>query len=160
MKEILSLRQRLAKRLTQLMDVNPSVDRQAKLAAKTGVSQSTVQRLLSCNQAATVDMLEQIAPAFSLKRPEFLLLNSDEVELLKAWDALPSGEKDSLLGYISVTLNKQRAQISIETTTTVEEHLRASQRAAASRPAQREVTSDDASPPATQTRLSRRRARP
>lgn len=98
-----TLRETLARRLRELMGAHLGMDTQVKVAAKSGVSQSTVQRILARDQAATVDLLEQLASAFGIKRAQHLLLDADELELLAAWSKLAKQDKDRVLGYLYVT---------------------------------------------------------
>lgn len=58
------------------MDRIPALDTQPKLAAKAGIGQSTVSRLLLQEQGATVDMLDAFAAAFGIQTWE-LLADSD-----------------------------------------------------------------------------------
>lgn len=98
-----TLRETLARRLRELMGAHLGMDTQVKVAAKSGVSQSTVQRILARDQAATVDLLEQLASAFGVRKPQYFLLNQDELDLLTAWAGLSSADKDRAMGFIHVT---------------------------------------------------------
>ncbi len=98
-----NLRDRLARRLRELMATNLALDTQVKVAQKSGVSQSTVQRVLAKDQAATVDTIQSFAHAFGIKCPELLLLDAQERELLTQWGRLSTGDRAKVLGFIAVT---------------------------------------------------------
>lgn len=127
------LRDKLARRMREYMRSDLTADTQTKVADKSGVSQSSVQRLLARDQSATVDMLEQLARAFSVKRPECLLLEDDEIALLTAWGKLSEAERVRVLGYIEVAGRTPEVQLSIDTARHVRPLLQPSQQAAAGR---------------------------
>ena len=133
-----TLSQRLARRMRELMRVSPALDTQIKVRERSGVSQASVQRILSGKQSATLDMVEQLSPAFGFKRADGLLLEADEVELLNTWSELTPTEKATVLGYIRVVV-QTRAQLSIDAGKPVPAVLQAVQKAAAERPAKSEV---------------------
>ena len=134
-----TLSQRLARRMRELMRTNPALDTQIKVRDRSGVSQASVQRILSGKQSATLDMVEQLSPAFGFNRPDGLLLEADELELLKTWSELTPTEKATVLGYIRVVV-QTRAQLSIDAGKPVPAELQAIQRAAAEVPAKSQVT--------------------
>lgn len=146
------LRKRLARRMRELMDADPGVDTQMKVAAKSGVSQSSIQRLLALDQSATLDILEQLAPAFGMTRPETLLLEADEVALLKEWSALPPTDKAAVLGYIRIARQTGREQLSLDAHKPLEPGLQAKQKAAAERAASKQFD-----PVANASRAKRRK---
>ena len=124
--------------MRELMRVSPALDTQIKVRERSGVSQASVQRILSGKQSATLDMVEQLSPAFGFKRADGLLLEADEVELLNTWSELTPTEKATVLGYIRVVV-QTRAQLSIDAGKPVPAVLQAVQKAAAERPAKSEV---------------------
>lgn len=79
------LRELLSHRLRVLMEATPALDTQTKVSKKAKVSQSTVQRILSKDVAATVDVIEDLGRAFGLKPPSLILSEEKEAELLKVW---------------------------------------------------------------------------
>lgn len=125
--------------MRELMDSDLSANTQMKVHAKSGVGQSSVQRILALDQAATVDMLEQLAQAFSLSRPEHLLLEADEASLLKEWAGLPPTEKSTVLGYIRLVAQSKREQLDIDAGKPVQAKLQAVQKASAGRLASSEA---------------------
>jgi hypothetical protein len=129
------LRHKLARRMRELMDANLSANTQMKVHTRSGVSQSSVQRILVTDQAATVDIIEQLAKGFGLSRPEFLLLEDDESALLKEWAGLAPTEKHTVLGYIRLVAQTKREQLVIDADRPVGAELRAPQKASANRPA-------------------------
>lgn len=130
-----NLRERLARRMRELMDANINLDTQTKVATRSGVSQSSVQRLLTLQQAATLDILEELGKAFGLHRPESLLLEADEGALLEEWGRLTPTEKAVVLGYIQVVGKTRTSQLSIDAGRPVAAMLQAAQQASAGRPA-------------------------
>lgn len=130
-----NLRQQLARRLRELMRGDVNMDTQTKVANRSGVSQSSVQRLLALEQAATVDIVEQLAKAFGIRRPECFLLEADEVALLSEWSALSPTEKTAVLGYIQVVGQNKKSQLLIDAGRPVPATLQAAQQASVARPA-------------------------
>ena len=96
-----TMRQRLSRLIREHMHTT-TVDTQVKVAAKAGVSQSTVQRILSQEQAATIDLLESLAKAFSIKKPHHLLLDRDEASLLAMWGSLNGEDQRTVMGFIEM----------------------------------------------------------
>lgn len=94
-----ALRERLASRLRHLMDEHPALDTQVKVSKRSGVSQSTVQRVLSKDVAATLDVVEDIAMSFSLRPPTLLLLDEREAEMLSAWLALDELDRGEVVRF-------------------------------------------------------------
>lgn len=131
--------------MRDLMRVNPALDTQTKVRDRSGVSQASVQRILSCKQSATLDLLQQLSPAFGCSRPDGLLLEADELELLGAWGELSDAEKQSVLGYIRVTAQAKKAQLNIDSGRPVPAQLQAAQKASAARPASHEAPLENAS---------------
>lgn len=66
------LRKVLARNLAERMAAIPDCDTQAKLSKRARVGQSHVSRILRCESAATVDMLESIAAALGCMAWELL----------------------------------------------------------------------------------------
>lgn len=134
-----TLSQRLARRMRQMMEVLPNADTQMKVSSRSGVSQASVQRILSGKQSATLDMVEQLAPAFGYKRPEALILEADEVELLNTWGELSPTERHTVLGYIRVVVQTRQSQLMIDAGKPLPAELQAPRKAAQGRPATNEV---------------------
>jgi transcriptional regulator with XRE-family HTH domain len=133
-----TLSQRIARRMRELMRTNPALDTQIKVRDRSGVSQASVQRILSGKQSATLDMVEQLSPAFGFKRADGLLLEADELELLNTWGELTPTEKATALGYIRVVL-QTRGQLLIDAGEPVPAKLQAVQKASVERPAKSQV---------------------
>ncbi len=139
------LRQRLARLLRDKMRTS-LVDTQVKVAAKAGISQSTVQRLLTLEQAATVDLLESLAKAFGVKHPEYLLLDPDDAKLLSLWSTLSEEDRGTVLGFIQMKAQTKMVhdappQLNFETKTPVSQDMRAaSKRASVRKPASGQLT--------------------
>lgn len=130
------LRQRLARLMREKMRTS-MVDTQVKVAAKAGISQSTVQRLLSQDQSATLDLLEQLSKAFSVARPHHLLLEQDEANILTLWEGLDEADRATVIGFLQIKsqANKQSlAPLSFADQMPVAHQLRAASDRAASKP--------------------------
>lgn len=132
-----TLRDRLARRVRKLMDTTLGLDTQTKVANKSGVSQSTVQRILARDQAATVDVLEQLAGAFGVARAQYFLLEPDEIDLLSAWNRLSAQDKDRVLGFLHVSSAQEPAHNPLLSFTSSKEappHLQAAIRRESAQP--------------------------
>lgn len=86
------------------------VDTQTKVSVKGGIAQSTVQRILSLEQSATLDVLESLAVAFGIKKSEYLLLELEEVKLLSLWASLTKQDQVTVLGFIQMKTEMKPAQ--------------------------------------------------
>lgn len=131
------LREKLALLIRSQMKVGV-VDTQVKVASRAGVSQSTVQRLLSLEQAATVDLLESLAKAFGVKHAEHLLLDPDDSKLLNLWSTLSEEDRGTVLGFIQMKAQTKPvpdavSQLSFETQTPVSHGMRAASKRASAR---------------------------
>jgi transcriptional regulator with XRE-family HTH domain len=93
------LRQVIADRLRELMAASPDLDTQVKLARRSGLSQSSVARILSADSSATVDSIANLARAFDIPPASLLLSNKVDVELLLTSQALTPEGRQRLLGY-------------------------------------------------------------
>lgn len=71
-----ALRQVLARNLQRAMDSSPAIDTQQKVAAKAGLSQQHVSRILKCETSAGVDVLQRLAKAVRCA-PWELLVDDD-----------------------------------------------------------------------------------
>lgn len=93
------LRKVIADRLRALMATRPDLDTQVKLANRAGLSQSTINRILSADSSATADSIAQLARAFA--KPPASLLMDDPVQLalFEAVQALKPDARQRLLGY-------------------------------------------------------------
>lgn len=151
----MKLRQTLAKRLRELMDLRPDLDTQTKVANKSGLGQSTVQRILNDQQSPTVDVVESLAKAFGVSPIELIIENRNDVKLLAALSKLDEQEKLRVLSYIEVSTgiamrHHGAAQLSIDTGRPVPPELAAAtHRASARKPGSDDVkqTHDKTSAP-------------
>ena len=139
--------------MRELMRMNPALDTQIKVRERSGVSQASVQRILSGKQSATLDMVEQLSPAFGFKRPDGLLLEADEIELLNTWSELTPTEKGTVLGYIRVVV-QTRGQLPLDADRPLKPELRAKQQAAAERSALKDVKPVSHATPVKRSRKS------
>lgn len=102
-KQLGELRAQLVKRLTELMADHPGLDTQTKVSKRADISQSSVQRILAQEQAATVDVLEKLAHAFGLTQARHILLNDDEIGLLERWNQLQEADKTATFRFMDVS---------------------------------------------------------
>lgn len=136
----MNLKDVLALRLRELMDARPDLDTQDKVSRRAKVSQSTVNRILNKQTAATVEALEGLAKAFGIKPAELLTLDKREAELLRVFNHLGEEDKLRVLGYLHVSAsNAMRhhagAQLEFDSGRPVTPSLQAaSQRASARKP--------------------------
>lgn len=104
----MTIRHVLAARIRELMDARATLDTQVKLAEKSGVGQSTIQRILAQEASATVDTVEAIAQAFGVA-PVVLLSDSHRDErLLSLWCQLNETDKSRMLSFAQVAIESQR----------------------------------------------------
>lgn len=68
-----SSRQILAENLAKLMSSRPELDSQPKVAARSGLGQTSISRLLRQDASATTDSLDQIARAFGMEPWQLLV---------------------------------------------------------------------------------------
>jgi hypothetical protein len=115
----MELKDILAIRLRALMDARPELDTQTKLHKRTGLSQSTVQRVLTRQVHTGLDVLEALAKAFQVD-PLSLIApikegadagtvapSADEVILLTEWRKLNEDEKHTVAGYIGLVVARK-----------------------------------------------------
>jgi transcriptional regulator with XRE-family HTH domain len=137
-----SLRERLSRRLRDLMRNNVTLNTQVKVSQRAGVSQSTVQRILVLDQAATVDVLEQLAAAFGIKQARYILLDQDEIDLLSQWARLSDEDRHAVSGFIAVTVQRPKREtapvMGFTSTKPVPPELRAASARAAEKPIRRD----------------------
>lgn len=115
----MELKDILAIRLRALMDVRPELDTQTKLHKRTGLSQSTVQRILTRQVHTGLDVLESLAKAFkvdplSLIAPikegsdaSSVAPSTDELILLREWRKLSADEKHTVIGYVGLVVARK-----------------------------------------------------
>ena len=96
-----TLRAQLSARLRELMNGHISANTETAVALRAGVGQASVNRILNLKQAATVDVIEKVAPVFDIK-PAWLMLTKEELNLLQKWDKSSQDDKEKVLGYLSV----------------------------------------------------------
>lgn len=92
-------REVLARRVRQLMDASPALDTQDKLAARCGIAQSTVGRILRCEVAATLDNVQALARAFGVPPGELVGPREQLRELDRLLAMLPAEEVEKIEAY-------------------------------------------------------------
>lgn len=110
----MDIRTVLAKRIRSLMAERVSIDTQQKLADRAGISQSTVQRILNCDQAATVEILEKLARACGVEPGDLLALDDDSANLLGMYRRLSDSDRQRVLGFLQVTTEAEAARATID----------------------------------------------
>lgn len=125
------------------MRANVAVNTQTKVAQRAGVSQSTVNRLLATEQAATVDVLEDLARAFGVKHAEYMLLDASERELLTLWGNIGDELKQTVLGFIRVSTNPNALNTDFLIQKDVPAEQRIGSAMSASKPLTKKVIRDD-----------------
>lgn len=88
------MRRIVATNLKQWMDNTSDLDKQSKLATRSGVAQSHIGRILRQESSATVDILDQLSRAFG-KKPEELL-TSQTIEATTARPLQPGTPKNQI----------------------------------------------------------------
>jgi len=117
---MMELKDILALRLRALMDARPDLDTQIKLHKRIGMSQSTIQRVLSRQVHTGLDVLAALAHAFGVQPTDLLqpiedgnvlpkmAPNAEEMSLLQQWRNLDDLEKQTVLGYIGLVAAKKQ----------------------------------------------------
>lgn len=111
------------------MDLRPDLDTQTKIAHRTGVSQSTIQRVLTKEVHTSIDVVAALATAFGVT-PQSLITpistasksdtagelapTYDERRLLLAWRQLNDTQRSEVLGYMNVANTSRRQAHSSE----------------------------------------------
>lgn len=110
----MEIRSVLARRLRALMEARASIDTQQKLADRAGIGQSTVQRLLNCEQAATVDVLDKLSQACGVEPGDLLAADDESANLLSMYRRLGDNDRQRVLGFLQVTTEAEVARATID----------------------------------------------
>ena len=100
----MKIRQVLADRLRELMSERPALDTQEKVAKLSGLGQSTIQRILTCQSSATVDAVAAIAKAFSVSPASLVSFDVRTSDLIGRWGQLSDTDKARVLAFIEVSV--------------------------------------------------------
>jgi transcriptional regulator with XRE-family HTH domain len=105
-------KQILAANMRRLMNASASLDTQVKLAARAGVAQSTVGRLLRGEVYAQLAQVEAIAGAFGITVGDLLTDPSLASELEPTYDKaaftkLPAAERAQISAFIAFVIQRQ-----------------------------------------------------
>lgn len=141
------LRQVIADRLRELMAARPDLDTQVKLARRAGLSQSTVNRILSCDASATVDSIASLARALGASPALLLMSDATEIGLLLATQSLKPDDRQRLLGYAQGMSSTHRTttegvQFSLDSSVAVSPSRRAAHAKAVARPIKAPTTQE------------------
>lgn len=109
----MDLRKRLAHNLRHLMRLYPNLDTQVKVSKASHASQSTIQRVLQSEQAATVDLIERLARAFRITPLELLVENPDEISLLRSFRELSKEDQARVAGFIDLAGSRSGSHNSV-----------------------------------------------
>lgn len=101
------------------MDKRPDLDTQIKLHKRTGLAQSTIQRVLTRQVHTALDVVQALADAFGV--PPLSLLEPlqpgetvvvaptiEEITLLQQWRQLDTLEKHTVIGYIGLVVTRKQ----------------------------------------------------
>lgn len=140
----MELKDILALRLRALMDQRPDLDTQIKIHKRTGLSQSTVQRILAREVHTALDVVERLAEAFRVKpidlikpiehddETKSIAPSYDELQLILAWRKLTEEDKHRAMTYMSVAAevkpkrqNAGARQVKVDSEHPVPAHLSA-----------------------------------
>lgn len=149
-----SLRMILARKLRWYMDHYPHVDKQEKVAKRAGISQSSVNRVLSGKVDTQMRVVESLANAIGISPTDLLIDDANDASVIHydrvRYAQLPETEKKVIERYIEFVLSQTTATTTEEDgSTTIEEVIPAtpgSKRrasAAAQRPLSNELLSDE-----------------
>jgi transcriptional regulator with XRE-family HTH domain len=117
---IMELKDILALRLRSLMDQRPDLDTQTKIHKKTGLSQSTIQRILAREVHTALDVLQKLADAYRVKPLDLIkpmgndeqqihiAPNYDEQQLILAWRKLTDEDQHRAMSFISVSAETRK----------------------------------------------------
>lgn len=105
-----TLRQQLAENLRERMLVTLALNTQVKVHQKSGLAQSTIQRILACDQAATVDVLDDLATCFGVRPAGHFLLSKEESDLLGGFALMDAGDREKLLAYVDIVRQARNVQ--------------------------------------------------
>lgn len=119
-----NLRDTLAVNLRALMDARPDLDTQQKIAEKTGLSQSTVNRILSRAVDATIGTVAALAAAYRVHPVKLLSPQNqggdlqsrdgpqdyDEAALLRSWRQLGATDRHRVMSYLCIALSASEAE--------------------------------------------------
>lgn len=130
----MELRDILADNLSLLMKARYDLDTQVKLSRRTGVSQSTIQRVLSREVHTNLDVVAALARAFGVapralleptnasKAAPALPPSPDELALLRDWRKLANADKRRVMAFIHVSLLAPAGHLSQDVITLKAEH--------------------------------------
>jgi transcriptional regulator with XRE-family HTH domain len=119
---IMELKDILALRLRSLMDHRPDLDTQTKIHKKTGLSQSTIQRILAREVHTALDVLQKLADAYRVKPLDLIkpldheeqqihvAPNYDEQQLILAWRKLTDEDQHRAMSFISVSAETRKTR--------------------------------------------------
>ena len=117
---IMELKDILALRLRALMDQRPDLDTQTKIHKKTGLSQSTIQRILAREVHTALDVVQKLADAYRVKPLDLIkpmgqedqqiniTPNYDEQQLIIAWRKLTDEDQHRAMSFISVSVETRK----------------------------------------------------
>ena len=95
--------------VTRLMEQSPTLNRQTKLAKRTGLGQATISRLLRGETEFTIGQLEAVAAAFGVQPCDLLLDASGATGVrydAEAFSKLPEADREKIESYIRFVINE------------------------------------------------------
>lgn len=110
----MTIRHVLSGRLSVLMVNRVDLNTQTKVAGRSGLGQSTIQRILACESSATIDALAAIAEAFGVSPNELLSdspscsAESIDTSLINDWNLLTPVSQKCVRSFMAYTLATQQ----------------------------------------------------
>jgi DNA-binding transcriptional regulator YdaS (Cro superfamily) len=102
-----------AANLAKWMKASRTLNTQARLSEKSGVSQATINRLLTGEAGISIKNLSLITAAFGRQTYEMLIPDNDSRNIpydRVAYAALPQSEKDSILSFIEFVIKQNQGK--------------------------------------------------
>lgn len=102
-----------AANLAKWMKASRTLNTQARLSEKSGVSQATINRLLTGEAGISIKNLSLITTAFGRQTYEMLIPDNDSRNIpydRAAYAALPQSEKDSILSFIEFVIKQNQGK--------------------------------------------------
>lgn len=102
-----------AANLAKWMKASRTLNTQARLSEKSGVSQATINRLLTGEAGISIKNLSLITTAFGRQTYEMLIPDNDNRNIpydRVAYAALPQSEKDSILSFIEFVIKQNQGK--------------------------------------------------
>ena len=104
----------LSRRLRELMDSRPALNTQVKVAERSGVSQSTIQRILAGEVSATIDVVHALSASFGLQPADLLADDAEDQHVLTMFRRLRDTDRQRVLAFLHVTTEAEAARETLD----------------------------------------------